>query len=298
MNSKLELTNDYNLPGPLYRALCFDGYDKGSKPSNISTTSLIGSPLIFQLKKRHGKKVVEDASSRVWSLLGQAVHVIAERAEDKDSLSEERFYMDIDGWTISGQIDIYEHGKLSDIKVTSVFAFQLEEKEDWQNQMSVNSALLRHAGFEVTAVEIAAIVKDWSRRKAEFDISYPQVPIIVKPMGLWPNEKVMEYIRQRVKLHQEAEKLPDDEIPICTPAERWARGESWAIMADKAKRATAVLYSEETANERMVVLAEKNPKKKFRIEYRPAEDTKCLHFCPCAKYCRYGKHVIADKFGQ
>lgn len=291
----MNLTNAYNLPDSLFRALSYDGYDKGNRHSDISTTTLIGPPLIRQLKKRHAERITEDAADRIWSLLGQAAHVVIERAEGKESIAEERLYMDVLGWTLSGQIDLYEKEVISDFKITSVYSFMLGEKEDWVNQCNTNSALMRHSGFPVNGLQIVAILKDWSRRKAEFDPDYPQVPVIVKPMPLWPNEKCLNYIEERIKVHQEAEILSDSEIPICTPIERWRKEDSYAIIADKNKRATAVVKSEEEANQRMAFLSDKNPKKKFRIEYRPAEDTRCLNFCSVAHLCRYGRQLFEEK---
>lgn len=286
--------NRHGLPDSLYRALCHDGYNAGSKPSHISTTSLIGAPLIFQLKKRYKDRIEVDATDLIWSLLGQSVHSVIERAEGKQSIAEERLYMDIEGWTISGQIDLYEAGILTDFKVTSVYSFLLGEKKEWENQMSVNSALMRHASFEVSAVQIIAILKDWSRRKAEQDRDYPEVPVMVKPMPLVPNDKVLQYISGRVKLHQEAESLPDEEIPICTPEERWATNNTWAIYANANKRATAVVDSEEEAKSRLAFLSSANPKKTFKIEFRKSTEMKCLNFCPVAKFCRHGRKVLEE----
>lgn len=288
------LTNDYNLPPSLFRALSYDGYNPGDRHSDISTTALIAPPLIRQLRKRHGGKVQEDVSSRVWSLLGKACHYVAEKSGTANALVEERLYMDVNGWTISGQIDLYEDKILTDIKVTSVYSFLLGEKQDWLHQLSTNASLLRHAGFEVNGVQIVAILKDWSYRKAMYDGEYPQTPIIVKPFPLWPNEKCLSYIQERVRLHQEAEKLEDDQIPLCTPQERWERPESWAVVAKGAKRATAVLQSEEEANQRLVIVADKNPKKKFVIEHRPGEAVRCGNFCNVAKFCRYGQLVVTQ----
>ena len=288
----MELSNKHNLPKSMYRALSYDGYDPGSRHSNISTTTLIAPPLIRQLKKRHGHKVTEDAADRIWSLLGQAAHVVVERAEAKDAISEERLYMEVEGWTHSGQIDLYEDEIISDFKITSVYSFLLGEKEDWTNQCNTNAAMMRNAGFLVNGLQIVAILKDWSRRKAEFDSDYPQTPVIVKKLPLWPNEKCLSYIRERILLHQAAEKLEDDQIPLCTPKERWERPEGWAVKAKGAKRATAVLGSEDEAKERLSVLSAKNPSKKFEIEHRPGEATRCQSFCSVARFCRYGKAIL------
>src|ERR1044072_7811618 len=179
-----QFLNEHNLPDSLFRALSFDGYDPGDKHSDISVTSAISPVRIRALKKRHKDKIQEDVINRIWSLFGQSVHSVIQRAEGKQSIAEERLYHNMEGWTISGQIDLYEDGILSDFKVTSVYSFLLGQKDEWVQQTNMGAFLLREIGFDIKGVQIVAILKDWSRRKAEFDPEYPQYAIIVKPMPL------------------------------------------------------------------------------------------------------------------
>ena len=119
----MKVTNHFNLPGPLINAI--KGFDKAYKDSRgdtqISVTELISPPLIRRLKKEHWDEIEEDASERVWSILGSAVHSILEHAGSENDLTEERLFLEVDKVKVSGQADLYEaNGTLSDYKITSV----------------------------------------------------------------------------------------------------------------------------------------------------------------------------------
>ena len=104
----MKLTNKSNLPEAIKRAVENDPYD--SSGSDISTTKLIAPPRIRVLQKRNWDSLEEDVSNRIWSLLGQSVHHIIERAKTRKEISEKRlFYKDdkiTNGWTLSGAFDL------------------------------------------------------------------------------------------------------------------------------------------------------------------------------------------------
>ena len=66
------ITNQYNLPEPVFNALTHSDYSRGS--SNRSVTQLIDSPRVRILRKEHDDQIFEDASDMLWSVLGTSVH--------------------------------------------------------------------------------------------------------------------------------------------------------------------------------------------------------------------------------
>ena len=74
----MKITNNHNLPQSVVSAVSNDPYDRGG--SDYTCTELISPVRQVMLRHRHGDEITEDASDRVWSLLGQAVHHILERA--------------------------------------------------------------------------------------------------------------------------------------------------------------------------------------------------------------------------
>ena len=91
----------------IVNAIVNDDYSSGK--SNYSVTTLLSPPRIRLLKMKHNEELTEDVSDRIWTLLGQSVHTILERAnEDKeDMITEKRYFAQLDGVTISGQTDTF-----------------------------------------------------------------------------------------------------------------------------------------------------------------------------------------------
>lgn len=221
----MKVTNKAGLPEGLVRAISNDPYDSGD--SDITASSLGDPPLLRTLLKRHADILEEDASDRIWSLLGQAAHVIAERGTNGTNvLAEKRLSMDVLGWKLSGAMDHFnlDGGILDDFKVTSAWTIVYGDRvESWEQQLNTLAHLLEHHGHKVTALEIIAILRDWSARDAERSEKYPKASVAVVPLKLWAAEKRQAYIEGRVRLHQAASRLDDDVITPCTEEERWMK---------------------------------------------------------------------------
>lgn len=213
-------TNIHKLPSPIVRAIMNDPYDAGH--ADISTTRLINPPQVETLKYRYKDQIVEDVSERIWTLLGQATHVIAERAADGTVISEKRFFARMNGWTVSGAVDLIEGTTLIDYKVTSVYTYIYKSRiEEWTAQGNVNRWLAAQNGLTtIDKMENILILRDWAKRDAGRK-DYPQVQIVTQPLEVWPIEKAEAYVRERVLLHQKARGSEDKDMPACTDDEMW-----------------------------------------------------------------------------
>ena len=273
----MTLSNKYNLPTALVSAIENDPYDPGN--SDISTTSLVSPPRIFQLKKRHGNQVHEDVSDCIYRLLGQNTHHILERIKDHDCIKERRFYADINDWRVGGQIDLFEHktATLSDWKVTSVYSVLNGLKPEHEQQLNINAFLMRQNGLEVKKAQIVNLLRDWSKYKAK-EHGYPKCQVMVQNVPLWSNPA--EWIEARVKLHQEQESVSDDALLPCTPSEKWETETKWAVMKKGQKKALRLLGTLEEAEDWM----DKNNKGNY-IEERPGEAKRCSSYCDINAYC-------------
>lgn len=325
----MKVTNNLNLPGPIYKALSIDGYSHPTEPSDISTTSLIGPPRIFQLRKRHWNELEEDAADRVWQLFGQALHIAAASGADDDSIAEKRFYMPINGWVLSGQPDLYQfheqkmiwlpsglpsfvkveggaEGVEYDWKSTKIYALT-KEQSDWQAQVNVNAMLLRYNKHKVEAGNIVAFLKDWNKAKMKVSRNYPQSPLEIVPIQMWKESQVEAYAKQRIVIHQQAADLPDDELPPCTDEEKWMTSTSYAVMADGGKVASDVYFygdvedPQRAAADRARELTEASrskktgvAKKNYQVQHRPGMPKKCLDYCPVRGICKTGIQAKKD----
>ena len=273
------LTNKLNLPRSIVAAVTNDPYTRGN--SDISVTSLIQPP--YQRKLRESVEVVEDVSDRIWSLLGQSVHNVLERAYPEgttDSVVEQRLFGHVNGWVVSGQMDVLEAGVLSDFKVTSVWS--AKGKTEWEQQLNLLAWLCRQEyeasddeRFIVKKLQIIAIFRDWVQSKAEFDSGdYPKAQVGVIEIPLWTPEKQAAFVLERVKAHQSA--TP----PVCTDEERWKTEDVYALKKEGRKSAVK-LYSDLTEAENAMTAAGKG----HFVEFRKGEYRRCASYCNVAHEC-------------
>jgi CRISPR/Cas system-associated exonuclease Cas4 (RecB family) len=209
----MNITNKYNLPNGLYKALQKMSYISDDMNS-ISVSDLINPPLIWYLKKLHRDEIEEDASERLWALLGTAVHYIISEGEDRN-LTEERLELEIDGFRIRGRFDVYtEEKEILDYKITSMWSL---EKPEWTKQINVYAYMLRKTGFEVEKGFIYAILRDWNKRQAKETIP---IPFVVYEIPIWTIEEQEKYIRERIQLFKTIQNSNIEDF-ICEEQDRW-----------------------------------------------------------------------------
>ena len=108
----MKITNHHNLSPPIVKALSRDDYTRGK--SHRSVTQLIDSPQVRILRERHWDDLTEDVSEKMWTVLGTAGHRIFEDHAGDDVISEERLFVEVDDWIISGAIDLQDARGIGD----------------------------------------------------------------------------------------------------------------------------------------------------------------------------------------
>ena len=297
----MKITNKAGLPEAFLNFARDDKYTKGK--ADISVTTLIDSPRVKLLRDKMSDNLEADVIDMIWPLFGTAVHHILESAKDNDDVTvEERLYAEVAGWTLSGALDHQEvmpdgSVQITDYKVTSAWSVILG-KDEWEMQQNCyawlveNSTLGVNRGRTVSKIRICAILRDWQKRKAQFDPDYPQYPVVVVELPLWSAEKREEYIYERVHAHQQAQIMFDteDKLPLCSSKEQWAKPDTWAVMEKGKKRAKRVLESEEEALQYIEVNSSGDEilgeaPKKLVVEYRKGELTRCEGYCSVSEFC-------------
>ena len=287
----MKLTNNFSLPDTIVNVIKRPQYDKGD--SQISATEILNSPRIVQLKRKHWDELSEDASDMVWSLFGSAVHNVLQHGKDDHHIVEQRVFVEFEGWKISGAIDlqeVYEDGTvISDYKVTSAWTV-MNEKADWHNQLNLYAWLLRMKGKTVKALQIVAIVRDWSRRDAKLKEGYPPSPVTVINIPLWTFEDQTAYVKRRLALHNDAffAAHTDEGMPMCTPDETWEKPTVYAVMKEGGKRAKSVHSTKEDAEKNL-------PATGYFVEVREGSRTRCESFCQVSQYCDQWKQYQQEK---
>jgi hypothetical protein len=270
----MKLTNRANLPDAIFQAVANDPYSRGD--ADISVTGLISPPRKVALESAHADELSEDAADRIWSLLGQSIHTILERA-NRVGIAERRLSITVDGWKISGGMDLYEEdGVLVDYKTTSAWSCKGGVKPEWETQLNVYAEILRANGHPVKGLRIVAILRDWSKLEARREFTYPQAQVLSFDVPLWDAVRAQAFIRERVILHKQARVS----LPECTPEERWARPGKFALMKVGGKRAVKLYDTEAEARAHASV----DPKN-LRVEARPGEAVRCSAYCGAAAFC-------------
>jgi hypothetical protein len=290
----MKLTNKYALPESIINVLRRPEYSKGK--AHLSVTQLLNSPKIVALTQKHWNELEQDAADMVWSLFGTAIHKVLEHGKDENHVVEQRLHAEIDGWNISGAIDLQivnENGvDIRDYKTTSAWAV-MNEKIEWEHQLNMYAYLVeRVKKVPVTSVGIVAIIRDWSRRDAAAKEDYPQAPIKEIPIKLWPFEEREAFVMERIHKHAECEFAieTEDDLPECTPQEMWEKPTTWAIKKEGGVRAKSVHQSEAEAQAALESLG-----KGYAIEVRPGSRTRCETFCPVSAYCQQYKTYMENK---
>lgn len=227
----MRITNKHGLPEAFVRAVQNDPYSKGD--ADFSVTGLLAPPRQTVLISKHKDDLEEDAKNRVWSTFGQSVHYILQKSARPGDLVEKRFFADFEQFVVSGAIDLLEFDTLvlSDWKVTKAWAFSKKngggKKPEWIAQMNMQLELLRRNGYDAKELNIVAILKDWDAMSLKD--GYPPAEIVKVDIPMWPREKTVDFILERIQAHKEAEKS----LPSCSSADTWSgrRCESYCAAA-------------------------------------------------------------------
>ena len=289
----MKLTNKYNLPQTFVNVLNRPTYTKGK--AHLSATEIINSPRIVQLKKIHWDNLEEDVADKVWAIFGTAIHAVLELGKDDHHIIEQRLHANVDGWDISGAIDLQrveDDGIIvADYKTTGAWAV-MNEKSDWEQQLNIYAWLVEKVKkVPVKKVEIIAIIRDWNRRDAQTREGYPEAPIKVIDVPLWSFAKRESFIKERIHLHSNALFATEtsETLPECSPSEMWEKPAFWAVRKIGNKRATAVFDTEDKALAKIEEMG-----KGYEIEYRPGERTRCANFCQVRDFCNQWKEYNID----
>ena len=299
----MKLTNNNNINPVFEEVYNKDSYDSGD--CDISVTQLIDSPQIRLLGHKHKDDLTRDLNSVIPAMLGTMIHDQLSMVDlPYPTLKEKRFFMETDGWVVSGCPDIIslrnERYIIGDYKFTGEYAVR-NIKSDWEKQLNVYAYLTKHGKTSdgerflditkdswgdvpfktVTKLNITAIIRDWKQREANRNKEYPQSWVVDIPIRLWPEPEQREYIKERISIHQEAQQMFDElnMTPHCTESERWMSGHVYAVMKAGKKRAEK-LFSDRYQAEQYC-----SKVKAGYVEDRVPESTRCQSYCSVSDYC-------------
>lgn len=296
------ISNRLGLPVQLVKAVTSE-YDKGD--ATYSVSDLTKPPKLKYLQSLHDDSIVEDASDRIWMLLGNAIHYVIDRNKDTHEISEERYYMYVDGVKVSGKPDnlMLSNGTLTDWKVTSAWSFLRGVKKEYEEQLQYYKRLLEENKFTVEKLQLVYILRDWSRSEALRNPEYPQNNVVIADIKPRSRTEVDNEMTKRVHALMDATQAVN-----CTEDERWAKPDTWAVGYEGSSRAVKVFDNEKSALDWHQDALAKNEglppsrKKVPYIENRRGISTRCEYYCNVKEFClQYQQEIkqhVKEEVGQ
>jgi hypothetical protein len=300
----VKFTNKHNLPRPFVDFEEATKYSKGD--ADFSVTQLLNPPQINALYEAHEDELTEDVSDNIMRLLGTAVHLLLEKADDeayagidkpdRPVLTEERMVVEVDGKTLSGGLDrmlkldptlpwgVTKCG-LQDYKVTSAATVMHnpEGKTEWVEQTNMYGYIGRKNGYNFTRLWIIAILRDWKLSESKYKASYPKHSVKTIEIPVWDDDQCEQFIRNRIKKHTETP------VPLCTDEDRWMSPPVFAAhkylaggaLAKKATKLFKTRYDAETYALDNSFQGE--------IMERISEPKRCADWCDVSQFCNQYK---------
>ena len=259
------ITNRLNLPQPLVDMAESDYMPLS--PNTYRVTSLLKGVRETILERRHQDEIEQDVSDMIWLLFGTAVEV------------------PIGDYVLSGQFDLYnaETRTVTDYKTASVWKVIFGDFKDWRRQTLIYAYMLRKIGFKANNAEIVALLKDHSKKDAKIKDHYPLFPVEKITFHFTEDDfaECEQWLQDKFAEIATAEKLPDDQLPLCTLEERYNSGDKYAVMKRGRKTALRVLDNKDDAEKWM------SDNGGDYIDTRPGEDKKCKDYCSACQFCNY-----------
>jgi hypothetical protein len=284
----LKITNLFGLPEALVNAVSVRPHNA---PGSLSATTLLKNMKQILLTSRHWDEIEEDVLDRFWALFGSAIHKMLEH-EGENDFTEESMSHEIDGITVTGQIDLYNMatGEIADWKSCSVYKVLKEDFEDWRKQGLIYAWLLHKNDFLVKTCRFIAIMKDHSMRKARHSPSYPKHPVYVYEFPITEHSlaEIETYIKDKISEYKRFKDIADNDIPFCTADERWENPTVFAVKKDGNKRAYKILKTIEEAEKIAGDMG-----KGYSVEKRQGEAKRCMDYCSCNMFCNYYRDNVA-----
>ena len=280
----MKVTNKFNIPGPLYKAILNDDYTKGS--CDVTVTTLLKPVQMILLEKKHADEIEFDVLDNLCVFLGRSLHKGLEEAES-EALVEQRFYKTfnvkgIGDITLGGCVDYFDpfSETICDYKLTNVFGVRDGLKPEWIYQLNAYAHLVRANGMPVSNLQICAILKDWSKSQASNNPDYPQQPVLVMPVPVWSDPEAEDYIQSRLQAY--AYGLKDGCCFGCTDEELWKQPDIWKVFKGSNIRATKCF---DTELEAKMFIESQSESDKYRIQFFPGKRQRCEGFCKVSRWC-------------
>lgn len=278
----MKITNKYNLPG-VFVKVAEENLKESMTPGRYSVTEIMKPIKEVILWRRYYDEIEQDVIELIAAMLGTAFHLMIEQVDQ--SQVEMRLEHELKpGIVLSGRIDKFEDGIITDYKTTTVGRWLRGDFEEYKKQGLMYAWLLKQKNIFVSDLKFHCVLKDFSFIKSEMDPSYPQLPIQTWSYEIKPGEllEIEQWIINRVNQLELLKDAPERELPWPTHEESWYTGDKYAAMKSSSTRAVKLFDNPEDAYSLV-----KQGKADY-VEKRPGRHLKAL-------YSEFFDYIVMNK---
>lgn len=273
--------------------------------ADYSATDLIQPPRITILGKRHRGEILKrpiDPKSELDSFWGTGIHHMFEAnlRYNPEYICERRLHTEILDRKISGCPDIIRKSLLwmYDIKQTKAWKKIFSDLHEWEEQLNIYAYMYWLKKIHIKALFVIAWWKNWEEKNVRDNPKYPREQIEEIPLRLWTPKEQEDYLYSRVLTMINAEPFPDDQLPLCTPDDRWDRATQYAVYkigknGKRFSKASRVMYAKDDI-ERWIKKMLK-PEEKYEIDMRPGGRERCDNWCEVNTFCSQYRDYLKEK---
>ena len=293
----MNITNRKNLPASVVASVDPNPHNK---TGCISVTTLLKGTKEILLTQRHWDEITVDVAERAYAVYGTSVHLVFERGNDVPGIMKEHeVSMKLEDYTVTGRIDYYDGNQkiLGDYKYTSVFKIRDGVPDEWRLQTLMYAYLMSLKGYETERVTFFVFLRDWRRSeyRAKKNQGYPDAPVATLSFDVTKDDlhEAEEFIRAKIALLSEHKSLPDEDIPKCTEAERWATPTTFAVKKQGQKTAVRGASKFSTNAQALGwIYSQPKDQDKYYVEKREGCSAKCADYCDCREFCSFYKNEV------
>lgn len=216
--------------------------------------------------------------------------------EEPDTIpvyTEFRAEREINGFIVTGQIDLIIEWRLRDAKSTTVWGYMNQKSvEAWILQGSIyrwlNPEKIKH-----DELLIQYLLLDWSAGAAKRTPGYPPHPAPTRSLKLMGLRETEQWIINRLELLQQLAGVPENKLPECSEEELWRSEPIYKYYAnpEATGRSTKNFEGPNAAAESKQFMSEKGGK--GRIDVVPGM-VKACNYCPGFSLCTQKDRYILD----
>lgn len=316
-------TNLYDIDISLAVWLVHDDYDFVPKERAISSTALLKPTRQIILSARVDTTgMVEDISSRIAMRSGHAYHDSIEqswlkgykanlaslnippsvidrfkinpKSEDLQDGDipvwlESRGTREINGWKISGKMDMSFNYRLKDFKTTSVYTYIKGSKdEDYSLQMSLYK-WIHPDKVKDDEGDIQFIFTDWQKAMTN-TAGYPPLRVKSHTVPLYDDEQIEAWIEAKLEDLEKYADAPQEALPRCSDAELWRSDPVWKYFSNPDKTDGRATKNFDNAAEAYEYRAKAG---KGVVKEIPGKVKACL-YCKAFEICEQRKEYDFD----